>query len=154
MNKEIEALENNDTWHLMQLSQGKKPIGCKWVYQIKRNAYGTIERYKARLVAKGYTQVDGEDYIDSSSLVSKAVIVRFVFVLAAAQVLLVYVDDILVAGNDLLETEGVKQYLHMIFTIKDLGRAKLFLGVEVVQTTQGIYLKQRKYVALLEASQH
>ena len=56
MEKKIKALEENETWILTDLPHGKQPIGCKWVYKIKYNAKGDIERYKARLVAKGYTR--------------------------------------------------------------------------------------------------
>lgn len=55
MNNEITALESNNTWTLTEFPFGKKSIGSKWVYKIKRRAYGSIERYKARLVSKGYT---------------------------------------------------------------------------------------------------
>ena len=55
MDKEIQALEQTHTWVLTPLPPGKRPIGCKWVYRVKLNPDGTIERYKARLVAKGYT---------------------------------------------------------------------------------------------------
>lgn len=54
MNKELTALQHNKTWDFVP--KGKKTIGCKWVYRIKKNADGSIERYKARLVAKGFTQ--------------------------------------------------------------------------------------------------
>ncbi|XP_024195983.1 uncharacterized mitochondrial protein AtMg00820-like [Rosa chinensis] len=56
MTSEIQALEANNTWSLTPLPPSKEPIGCKWVYKIKYNSDGTIERYKARLVAKGYTR--------------------------------------------------------------------------------------------------
>ena len=56
INKEITALDFNNTWTLTPLPPGKSHIGCKWVFRIKYNSYGTIERYKARLVAKGFTQ--------------------------------------------------------------------------------------------------
>lgn len=59
MQAELEALNNNSTWVITDLPQGKKPIGCKWVYKIKYKADVSIERYKARLVAKGFTQVEG-----------------------------------------------------------------------------------------------
>ncbi|MGV7513054.1 reverse transcriptase domain-containing protein, partial [Mycobacterium kansasii] len=59
--------------------------------------------------------------------------------------LLLYVDDVLVAGNDLTEIESLKKSLHYSFTIKDLGKAKYFLGLEIAQTSTGIYIDQRKY---------
>ncbi|XP_075096561.1 uncharacterized protein LOC142174629 [Nicotiana tabacum] len=52
---EIEALENNNTWEVVSLLEGKIIIGCKWIYKIKYKATGEIERFKARLVAKGYS---------------------------------------------------------------------------------------------------
>ena len=55
MDKEISALESNHTWIMTSLPASKTPIGCKLVYRIKLNPYGTISRYKAWLVAKGYT---------------------------------------------------------------------------------------------------
>ena len=51
MNYEIVALERNHTWSLVPLQPGHKAIGCHWVYKIKHNSDGSIERYKARLVA-------------------------------------------------------------------------------------------------------
>ncbi|CAL9018430.1 unnamed protein product, partial [Prunus brigantina] len=48
-----------------------KPVGCRWVFTIKYNADGTVERYKARLVAKGFTQTYGVDYHDTFAPVSK-----------------------------------------------------------------------------------
>lgn len=62
MNRELQALEQNKTWIICDLPPGKRPIGCKWVYKLKLNPYGNIERYKARLVAKGYNQQYGIDY--------------------------------------------------------------------------------------------
>ena len=53
MKSEFQALENNNTWTIVSLPPGKRAIGCKWVYRIKYNANGTVERYKARLVILG-----------------------------------------------------------------------------------------------------
>ena len=55
MDEEMAALDVNKTWDLAPLPEGKKAIGCKWVYKIKHNTNGfAIRKYKARLVAKGY----------------------------------------------------------------------------------------------------
>ncbi|KAL4289723.1 hypothetical protein GQ457_14G011740 [Hibiscus cannabinus] len=52
MQEEIEALHKNNTWDLVPLPQGRKPIGNKWVFKIKRNGDDQVERYRARLVVK------------------------------------------------------------------------------------------------------
>lgn len=59
--QEIEALERNKTWDIVQLPPGKHVIGCRWVFKIKHGPDGKVDRYKARLVAKGYHQVEGID---------------------------------------------------------------------------------------------
>ncbi|GLT39324.1 hypothetical protein SLA2020_135220 [Shorea laevis] len=58
---------------------------------------------------------------------------------------LIYVDDIIITGNDPGGISTLKVYLHTKFSIKDLGPLKYFLGIEVTQTPNGIVLSQRKY---------
>ena len=59
---EINALIKNDTWEIVRLPEGEKPIGSGWVFRIKHNADGSIERFKGRFVAKGYSQHPGLDF--------------------------------------------------------------------------------------------
>ncbi|KAJ0617172.1 putative RNA-directed DNA polymerase [Helianthus annuus] len=232
MNCEMEALYRNNTWVVVDLPKGRKPIGCKWVYRIKYKANGEVERYKARLVAKGFNQREGIDFGETFSPVVKMVTVRVVLKLAVNKgwplyqldinnaflygslsedvymtlpqgyfdndknkvcklvkslyglkqaprqwnekltsvlvdmgfvqslcdyslfvmckndvflVLLVYVDDIVITGNNMTEITKVKQGLSDTFKIKDLGVLKYFLGIEVLYSNDSVCLSQRKY---------
>ena len=56
MDDEMNSMYMNGVQDLVELSHGCKLVGCKWVFQTKRDSSGKIERYKARLVVKGYSQ--------------------------------------------------------------------------------------------------
>lgn len=62
MNDEIESIEKNDTWELVDLPKNKDCIGVKQVYKTKFKANGDVDKYKARFVAKGFLQEYGVDY--------------------------------------------------------------------------------------------
>ncbi|KAL5577658.1 hypothetical protein UlMin_019357 [Ulmus minor] len=235
MQVEMEALEKNRTWEIVDLPKEKKLVGCKWVFTVKYKADGTLERYKARLVAKGYTQTYGIDYQETFAPVAKMNTVRVLLSLAAnfnwplqqfdvknaflqgdleeeiymrippgyggalgankacrlrkalyglkqsprawygrfakvmlksgykqsqgdhtlfikhsqdgkVTVLLVYVDDIIITGDNEIERERLKECLTKEFDIKELGRLKYFLGIEVAHSQEGIFISQQKYV--------
>lgn len=57
----------------------------------------------------------------------------------------IYVDDIIVIGNDQNEIQGLKHHLNTVFSIKDLGQLNYFLGIEVFYTQKGLVLQQNKF---------
>ncbi|RDX78767.1 hypothetical protein CR513_40905, partial [Mucuna pruriens] len=62
MKDELKSIQDNGVWDLVELLEGVKPIGCKWIFKTKKDSKGNIEKYKARLVVKGFTQKEGIDY--------------------------------------------------------------------------------------------
>jgi len=47
MEDEMRSMSSNDVWNLEKVSKGAKTVGCKWVYEIKRDSRGNVERFKA-----------------------------------------------------------------------------------------------------------
>ncbi|KAJ9535118.1 hypothetical protein OSB04_un001804 [Centaurea solstitialis] len=80
---EINSINKNNTWTLVNKPMGVKPIGLKWVFKVKKNADGTINKYKARLVAKGYVQQPGIDFQEVFAPVARIETIRFLIALAA-----------------------------------------------------------------------
>ena len=81
---EIDSIDKNETWILIEKPHGVKVIGLKWIFKIKRNADGSINKYKSRLVAKGYVQEHGIDYDEVFAPVARMETIRFLIGLAAA----------------------------------------------------------------------
>lgn len=82
--EEIKSIIKNKTWDLVDLPPGSKPIGLKWIFKIKKNADGSIQKYNSRLVAKGYVQRHGINFEEVFTPVARIETVRFLISLAAS----------------------------------------------------------------------
>ncbi|RVX13422.1 Retrovirus-related Pol polyprotein from transposon TNT 1-94 [Vitis vinifera] len=139
---EMEALMKNKTWNLVPLPEGKKIVGCKWVFSIKHKADRSIERYKARLMAKGYTQtyanlnwplhqfdvknaflhggLEEEDYMD---ILPGYSVTTGTNEQGKVTALIVYVDDMVIIGDDIEEISRLQGQLASEFEMKNLDIA-------------------------------
>ena len=84
MKDEMDSLLGNQTWELIELSEGKKAFHNKWVYRIK-NEHDGSKRYKARLVVKGFQQKESIDYTKIFSPVVKMSTIRLVLGMVAVE---------------------------------------------------------------------
>ena len=83
MKEELEAIEKNKTWRLVELPDGKDAIGLKWIYKSKFNADCTLKKNKARLVVKGYAQIPRIDFSETFAPVARLDTVRIILSVAA-----------------------------------------------------------------------
>ncbi|KAL0401780.1 UNVERIFIED_CONTAM: Retrovirus-related Pol polyprotein from transposon RE1 [Sesamum latifolium] len=149
MIEEHTALEKNSTWDIVDLPKGKRAIGCKWMFKVKLKPDGTVDLYKDRLLAKGYNQIEGIDYVDRFSLVAKALLLLVLLGLYIKLTFNAFLhgfldEDICILPPDGSSIEAGK-FLDVEFTIKDLGFAKYFLGLEIIHSTAGLAVSQHKY---------
>ncbi len=71
MELEIESIQKNKTWELIELLVGKNPITSKWVFEVKKTSNGGVDKLKARLVARGFQQCKGLDFDESFAPIVK-----------------------------------------------------------------------------------
>ncbi|CAI7848137.1 unnamed protein product [Closterium sp. NIES-54] len=103
---ELKSIEENGTWELVELPEGCKAITSKWLFKIKSDADGEIDRYKSRLVAKGYQQKEKVDYKELFAPVVKPTTLRTLLAGAAIKGWVVKQMDVTtVFLNDILEEE-------------------------------------------------
>ncbi len=105
----------------------------KSLYGLKQASRQWFAKFSSTILKQGFTQ-SKLDY----SLFTRTQGTIFIS-------LLVYVDDILIASNDMSTMHALKDSLHAEFKLKDLGNLKYFLGLEVAKSAKGISLCQRKY---------
>lgn len=83
MEEELRSIERNGTWKLVELPSNKRSIAVKWVYKVKLNPDGGVNKYKARLVAKGFLQRPGIDFGEVFAPVARIETVRMVIAFAS-----------------------------------------------------------------------
>lgn len=111
MRTEYDSLIRNNTWELTNLPPGQVPIGCKWVYAVKKNKDGGIHKLKSRLVAKGCSQRYGINYYETFSPVVRYSNIRLVIALAVEHDIYLHQMDVSSAylNGDLHDTVFMKQ---------------------------------------------
>ena len=122
MKNELESLKQHNVWDIVELPAQRKAIGSKWIFKIKTDADGRIERYKARLVAQGYSQKYGIDYKETFSPVVHFKSKRNVLALATRLKLKLHQMDIKTAflNEELKEEMYMKQPEGFIENSKEL----------------------------------
>jgi hypothetical protein len=84
MDEELYTSHKINTWDLIHLPPDKSVDGCRWVYKIKTNYDGSIERYKDRLIAKGsYSQQYSMDYEEIFAPIAKITIIHTLIAVAS-----------------------------------------------------------------------
>ncbi|GAB2289900.1 hypothetical protein Dimus_038074 [Dionaea muscipula] len=237
MDEEINAINKNRTWELVDLPKGCKAIGVKWVYKLKKDSDGNVVKQKARLVVKGYNQQPGVDFNEVFAPVARIETVRLLIALAAQfkwklyqmdfksaflngvleedvyvqqpqgyvkqgsenkvlklhkalyglkqaprtwnitldaflqrlnfvrcpheyalyvrksngnlLIVCVYVDDLIITGSSVVLIEEFKSKLIHEFDMTDLGLLNYYLGIQVVQSSTGIFISQQSYIKKL-----
>ena len=117
-------------------SKGEHHLVCKLnkcLYGLKQASRQWFEKFSSTILQMGFVQ-SKSDY----SLFTHTQGASFT-------VLLVYVDDILLTGNNVACVNNLKKVLDNKFGLKDLGSLRYFLVLEVARTDEGISLNQRKY---------
>ncbi|GJX62261.1 retrovirus-related pol polyprotein from transposon TNT 1-94 [Tanacetum coccineum] len=172
MQEEIDVIERNGTWKLAYLPKGKKAISLKWIFKTKFNSDGTIQKHKARLVAHGYIQEHGIDFKETFSPMARFETAPrawynkiddffhengfeislneptlYVKRQGAQGIMLVslYVDDMIYTGSLVQLISEFKEAMMKKFEMSNLGKLSYFLGLEVQQGADGIFLSQQKY---------
>ncbi|GLT43009.1 hypothetical protein SLA2020_169860 [Shorea laevis] len=94
MQEELNMIEKNATWKLVDRPTNKNVIGVKWVYKVKLNSDGSLNKCKARLVVKGYSQLAGIDFTETFAPVARFDTIRLLFAMAAQKGWLIYQLDV------------------------------------------------------------
>ncbi|GJV46171.1 putative ribonuclease H-like domain-containing protein [Tanacetum coccineum] len=139
MQEELLQFKLQQVWTLVDLPHGKRAIGTKWVYKNKKDERGIVIKNKARLVIQGYTQEKGIDYDEVFAPVARIEAIRFKEDILLVQV---YVDDIIFGSIRKEMCTEFEKMMHKKFQMSSMGELTLFLGLQVTQKDDGIFISQ------------
>nr|GEY80852.1 putative ribonuclease H-like domain-containing protein [Tanacetum cinerariifolium] len=126
MREELLQFKIQNVWSLVDCPKWVRPIGTKWVLKNKKDERGIVIRNKTRLVTQGHTQEEGIDYDKVFALVAR---------IEAIRLFLAYASFI---GFTVYQMDVKSAFLY--------GELNFFLGLQVLQKEDGIFLSQDKYV--------
>ncbi|KAL4581058.1 hypothetical protein LXL04_017266 [Taraxacum kok-saghyz] len=141
MQTELDVIEKNKTWQLVDLPPGHKAIGLKWVFKVKKYKLGKVVKHKARLVAKGFVQKQGIDFDEVFAPVAWLNTVRLILALAAQHGWVVHHLDVKSAflNGDLKEEVYVLKLSKALYGLRQAPRAwnirldKSLKGLDIIE---------------------
>ncbi|GKB58619.1 putative ribonuclease H-like domain-containing protein [Tanacetum coccineum] len=164
MQEEMQQFINQKVWQLVPLPDGKFAIGTKWILKNKRDARGIVVRNKARLVAQGHRQEEGIDYDEVFAPVARIEAIRLFLAFASYMGFmvyqmdvkscesfvwsssstkgLVYVDDIIFGSTNKAWCDDFEVLMKGEFEMSAMGELTFFLGLQVKQNPDGIFISQ------------
>nr|GEU70122.1 hypothetical protein [Tanacetum cinerariifolium] len=151
MQEELLQFKMQKVWVLVDLPQGKRAIGTKWVYRNKKDERGIVTRNKARLVAQGHIQEEGINYEEVFAPVARIEAIRLFLAYASFMGFMVYqmdihVDDIIFGATNKDLCKSFEKLMKDKFQMSSMGELTFFLGLQVKQKKDGIFISQDKYI--------
>nr|GEV50190.1 retrovirus-related Pol polyprotein from transposon TNT 1-94 [Tanacetum cinerariifolium] len=148
MQEELLQFKIQKVWTLVDLPNGKKAIGTKWVYQNKKDERGIVMNVKSGFL---YGTIEEEDYVSQPLGFVDPEFPEKVYKVEKAlyglhQAPRVYVDDIIFGSTKKYLCDEFKQIMHNRFQMSSIGELTFFLGLQVLQKEDGIFINQDKYV--------
>ena len=83
INAELKSLDDAHTWNMVECPKNTNVVSCKWLFKIKKNAAGEINKYKVHLVARSFTQQYGVNYYETYALVARLTSLRLILAITA-----------------------------------------------------------------------